>query len=30
VLQVILDNNRAITEQLLKTGAITAAHLPND
>ncbi|MFN8539223.1 MAG: hypothetical protein U0232_17330 [Thermomicrobiales bacterium] len=25
VLQVILDNNRAITEQLLKSGAITAA-----
>ena len=30
VLQVILDNNRAITEQLLKSGAVTAAHLPHD
>ena len=30
VLQVILDNNRAITEQLLKTGAITTEHLPHD
>src|SRR6476661_8775505 len=26
VLQVLLDNNRQITEQLLKSGAITAAH----
>ena len=30
VLQVILDNNRQITEQLLKSGAITADQLPND
>jgi hypothetical protein len=30
VLQVILDNNRAITEQLLQSGAITSAHLPHD
>ncbi len=30
VLQVILDNNRQITEQLLQNGALTAEHLPND
>jgi hypothetical protein len=30
VLQIILDNNRQITEQLLKTGVITAAQLPTD
>jgi len=30
VLQVILDNNRQITEQLLKSGVISAEHLPND
>ena len=30
VLQVILDNNRVITEQLLNSGAITAAQLPHD
>jgi hypothetical protein len=30
VLQVILDNNRQITEQLLKSGVISAEHLPTD
>ena len=30
VLQLILDNNRQITSQLLNSGAITTAHLPND
>ena len=30
VLQVILDNNRTITEQLLNSGAVTTAQLPND
>ena len=30
VLQVILDNNRQITEQLLKSGVIAAEHLPTD
>ncbi len=30
VLQVILDNNRAITEQLLNAGVVTAEQLPHD
>jgi len=30
VLQVILDNNRQITEQLLKSGIISASQLPTD
>jgi hypothetical protein len=30
VLQVILDNNRRVTEQLLSAGVITAAQLPQD
>ena len=30
VLQVLLDNNRAITEQLLNAGVITTAQLPHD
>lgn len=30
VLQVILDNNRQITEQLLKSGVISASQLPTD
>lgn len=30
VLQVILDNNRAITEQLLNAGVIATAQLPHD
>lgn len=30
VLQVLLDNNRAITEQLLNAGVITSAQLPHD
>ena len=30
VLQVILDNNRAITEQLLNAGVVATAQLPHD
>jgi hypothetical protein len=30
VLQVILDNNRQVTEQLLNAGVITTAQLPHD
>ena len=30
VLQMIMDNNREITQQLLNSGAITTAQLPND
>lgn len=30
VLQLVLDNNRQITEQLLNSGVLTTAHLPND
>ncbi|MDP9373345.1 MAG: hypothetical protein M3Q65_13010 [Chloroflexota bacterium] len=30
VLQVILDNNRQITEQLLNAGVIATAQLPHD
>ena len=30
VLQVILDNNRRITEQLLNSGVLTTDHLPRD
>ena len=30
VLQLILDNNRQITTQLLNSGAITTDHLPHD
>ncbi len=30
VLQVVLDNNRKITEQLLSAGVVTTAQLPHD
>ena len=30
VLQVVLDNNRKITEQLLSAGIVTTAQLPHD
>ena len=30
VLQVLLDNNRRITEQLLTAGVLTTAQLPHD